>query len=38
MLYRRHVQDEIWFQKGFKMAMDNLGWTCPRYDDYTLLV
>lgn len=35
MLYRFHVKDEIYFQKSFKMTMDNLGWTGPRYDDYT---
>lgn len=35
MLYRFHVKDEIYFDKDFKMTMDNLGWTGPRYDDYT---
>ena len=35
MLYRFHVKDEIWFNQSFRMAMDNLGWTGPRYDDYT---
>jgi len=35
LLYRWHVQDEIWFEKSFRMVMDNLGWTGPRYDDYT---
>lgn len=35
LLYRWHVKDEIWFENGFKMVMDNLGWTGPRYDDYT---
>lgn len=35
LLYRWHVQDPIWFHKGFRMVMDNLGWTGPRYDDYT---
>ena len=35
MLYRWHVKDEIWFEKSFRMVMDNLGWTGPRYDDYT---
>jgi len=35
LLYRWHVQDEIWFDQGFRMVMDNLGWTGPRYDDYT---
>ena len=35
MLYRFHVKDEIYFENEFKMTMDNLGWTGPRYDDYT---
>lgn len=35
MLYRWHVTDAIYFDTGFKMVMDNLGWTGPRYDDYT---
>lgn len=35
LLYRWHVKDAIWFQNGFRMVMDNLGWTGPRYDDYT---
>lgn len=35
LLYRRHVNDEIWFGISFRMVMDNLGWTGPRYDDYT---
>ena len=35
MLYRFHVPDEIYFEKSFVMKMDNLGWTGPRYDDYT---
>ena len=35
MLYRWHVTDAIYFDKSFKMVMDNLGWTGPRYDDYT---
>ena len=35
MLYRWHVKDEIWFDSSFRMVMDNLGWTGPRYDDYT---
>ena len=29
------MKDAIWFHDGFKMVMDNLGWTGPRYDDYT---
>ena len=35
MLYRFHAKDEIWFDSSFTMKMDNLGWTGPRYDDYT---
>ena len=35
LLYRWHEKDEIWFHESFKMVMDNLGWTGPRYDDYT---
>lgn len=35
MLYRWHVTDAIYFDSGFRMVMDNLGWTGPRYDDYT---
>ena len=35
MLYRFHVKDEINFRQSFKMTMDDLGWTGPRYDDYT---
>lgn len=35
LLYRWHEKDEIWFETGFRMVMDNLGWTGPRYDDYT---
>ena len=35
LLYRWHEKDEIWFDESFKMVMDNLGWTGPRYDDYT---
>ena len=35
LLYRWHVKDEINFNDGFRMVMDNLGWTGPRYDDYT---
>ena len=35
LLYRWHVKDEIWFHSNFRMVMDNLGWTGPRYDDYT---
>ena len=35
MLYRFHVKDEIYFDQSFTMKMDDLGWTGPRYDDYT---
>ncbi len=35
MLYRFHIQDPVYFGSSFKMTMDNLGWTGPRYDDYT---
>lgn len=35
LLYRLHTADPIHFEKGFRMTLDNLGWTGPRYDDYT---
>ena len=35
MLYRWHVKDPVYFDEDFKMTIDNLGWTGPRYDDYT---
>ena len=35
LLYRFHVPDPIHFQTAFRMTLDNLGWTGPRYDDYT---
>lgn len=35
MLYRWHVEDPIYFDTSFRMVIDNLGWTGPRYDDYT---
>lgn len=35
LLYRFHVADPIYFSTSFRMTMDNLGWTGPRYDDYT---
>ena len=35
MLYRWHVKDPVWFETDFRMTIDNLGWTGPRYDDYT---
>ena len=30
-----HVPDPIHFSNSFRMTIDNLGWTGPRYDDYT---
>ena len=35
LLYRFHVPDPIHFEKSFRMTIDNLGWSGPRYDDYT---
>ena len=35
LLYRWHVLDPIWFEENFRMTLQNLGWTGPRYDDYT---
>ena len=35
LLYRFHVPDPIHFSAAFRMTIDNLGWTGPRYDDYT---
>ncbi len=35
LLYRFHVPDPIRFEHSFRMTLDNLGWTGPRYDDYT---
>ncbi len=35
LLYRFHIPDPIHFENGFRMTLDNLGWTGPRYDDYT---
>ena len=35
LLYRLHVEDPVYFKESFRMTMDNLGWTGPRYDDYT---
>ena len=35
LLYRFHVSDPIHFDEDFRMTLDNLGWTGPRYDDYT---
>lgn len=34
-LYRRHLKDAVYFDSHFRMTLDNLGWTGPRYDDYT---
>ena len=35
LLYRFHIADPIHFEIGFRMTLDNMGWTGPRYDDYT---
>ena len=35
LLYRFHVPDPIHFDNSFRMTIDNMGWTGPRYDDYT---
>lgn len=35
LLYRWHVPDPVYFDESFRMVLDNLGWTGPRYDDYT---
>lgn len=35
LLYRFHVCDPIHFDHAFRMTLDNMGWTGPRYDDYT---
>lgn len=35
LLYRWHVKDPVYFDRAFRMTIDNLGWTGPRYDDYT---
>lgn len=35
LFYRWHVNDPVYFEQSFRMTMDNLGWTGPRYDDYT---
>lgn len=35
LLYRWHVKDPVYFESNFRMTLDNLGWTGPRYDDYT---
>ena len=35
MLYHFHSADPIRFENKFRMTLDNMGWTGPRYDDYT---
>ena len=35
LLYRWHVPDPVYFDRSFRMVLDNLGWTGPRYDDYS---
>jgi len=35
LFYRFHLTDPVWFHQSFRMTFDNLGWTGPRYDDYT---
>ena len=35
LLYRFHVPDPIRFTESFRMTLDDLGWTGPRYDDFT---
>ena len=30
-----HIADPIRFENKFRMTLDNMGWTGPRYDDYT---
>ena len=35
LLYRFHIADPIHFETKFRMTLDNLGWSGPRYDDYT---
>ncbi len=35
LLYCWRVKDPVYFDESFRMIMDNLGWTEPRYDDYT---
>ena len=34
MLYCFHIKDPVYFGSSFRMTMDNLGWTGPRYDYY----
>ena len=35
LLYRFHMPDPIRFDEDIRMTIDNMGWTGPRYDDYT---
>jgi hypothetical protein len=35
LFYRFHLTDPVWFHRSFRMTFDSLGWTGPRYDDYT---
>lgn len=35
LLYHFHIADPIRFENKFRMTLDNMGWTGPRYDDYT---
>ncbi len=35
LLYRFHVPDPVHFEHDFRMTLDNMGWTGPRYDDYS---
>lgn len=34
LLYRFHITDPIRFNTEFRMTLDDLGWTGPRYDDF----
>ena len=35
LMYRFHVKDPVYYDRNFRMVLDNLGWTGPRYDNYT---
>lgn len=35
LLYRFHIKDPVYFHESFRMTFDSLGWTGPRFDDYT---
>lgn len=35
LMYRFHLPDPIYFKNDFTMTIDSLGWTGPRYDDFT---